>query len=228
MLDLLLFAAFAIGFPTLSGPVYLRRRDALLTGDYQVRRREYQETILWLSAMGAATVALWLAQGRALSELGLGLTWNWRVAVAVGMALGVSALLRAQLRATLGDAATRAAVRETLEPVREYFPRTAEETRLFRILSFAAGIGEEIYYRGFLIWYLAGVTSLWWSLLLSSILFGLAHWMHGVQATLRSTITGAVFAGVYLLSGSLWASMILHTAIDLTNGAIGAAAFSED
>ena len=51
--------------------------------------------------------------------------------------------------------------------------------------------------------------------------------MHGSQATLRSTLMGAVLAGLYVFSGSLWASMLLHTAVDLSSGEAGKAAFAD-
>jgi len=228
MVDHILFVGFAIGFPVLTGPVYLRRRTAMLAGDPSVRTREYVETIAWLSAMGLVTVGVWLALGRNLSDIGLGLGGGWRFATALAAVAGIIALLCVQVRAARTDPEARALAREALEPVREFFPTSRVEARLFRGVSFAAGIGEEIYYRGFLIWYLAGAASVPWAVVLSSLLFGLAHWMHGTQATLRSTATGAVLAGIYLFSGSLWAPMLLHTAIDLTSGETGMAAFSGD
>lgn len=66
-----------------------------------------------------------------------------------------------------------------------------------------------------------------WAVLLSSLLFGGAQVMHGVQATLRSAVLGVIFAALYLFSGSLWASMILHPMIDLTSGESGLAAFGD-
>ena len=36
-------ATFALGFPLLNTPVYLRRKPALLAGDSRVRLREYRE-----------------------------------------------------------------------------------------------------------------------------------------------------------------------------------------
>jgi membrane protease YdiL (CAAX protease family) len=126
------------------------------------------------------------------------------------------------------DPAARAAARDALAPVQEYFPRTAGEQRLFQGVAFAAGTGEEIYYRGFLLWYLSAYVSVVPAVLLSSALFGIAHVMHGAQATIRSTAMGVVLAVLYLVSGSLWASILLHTAVDLSSGQTGVAAFSED
>lgn len=225
MLDHLVVVAFALGFPLVSTPLYLARRPALEGGDRSVRRREYVETIAWLSAMGVASVAAWVWAGRDLVDLGLGLDGSWRTAGALLLAGLFGALLFAQVAAVRRDPATRAAARAALAPVREYMPRGEVEMRLFRGVSLAAGIGEELFYRGFLIWYLAQAMPLVAAVGVSSVLFGLAHVMHGVQATVRSTGTGVVLAGLYLLSGSLWASMVLHAAIDLASGETGRAAF---
>ena len=84
--------------------------------------------------------------------------------------------------------------------------------------ALAAGTGEEIFYRGFLLWYLSASMSLLLAVVVSSVLFGLAHGMHGFQATLRATIMGFVLCGLYVFSGALWASILLHTAVDLSSG----------
>lgn len=221
-------ALFAIGFPASSTPTYAKRRAAMLAGDRSIKRREYLETIAWLSSMGLASVGYFVLSGRPLGELGLTLPTSRGGIAAVGLAVLGSCLLWLQLRAVRTDEKTRELAREAMMPVREYFPTRADERGLFRGVSFSAGIGEELFYRGFLMWYLATWFPLWAVVVLSSILFGLAHVMHGVQATLRSTVSGLVLAGLYLLGGSLLAPMILHTMVDLTSGESGAFVFRED
>ena len=209
-------------------PVYRRRRPALLRGDRVVRRREYLETIGWLSAMGVVTLAVWAGLGREFALLGLGWSGRWQAYAGGIAAVAASVVLFLQARFVRRDPATREAARASLEPVREFVPRTREEVRLFRGVSLAAGIGEEIYYRGFLLWYLGQWMSLPPAVLLSSILFGAAHVMHGRDATARATVSGLLLAGLYLFTGSLWASMVLHAAIDLSSGEAGFAAFGDD
>lgn len=219
---------FALGFPAASAPTYARRRAAILAGDSALRKREYRETIGWLAGMGVASVVFFVITGKSLSTLGVDIPRTAGGAVALALAVGLSALLWLQVRAARRDPALREAARETLMPVREYFPTTSEERRLFRGLSFAAGIGEELFYRGFLLWYLGQALPWWAAVVASSMLFGLAHVMHGAQATLRSTAMGFVLAGLYLLGGSLVAPMILHTSVDLTSGETGALAFAAE
>lgn len=227
-MDHLIAACFAVGFPALTAPSYARRRAAILRGDRALKRREYGETIAWLTTMGVASVAFFLATGLPLARLGLGWPRPAFATGATGFAVVASLLLWLQLRAVRNDPATRAAAREALAPVREYFPSDGAERRLFVGVSFAAGIGEELFYRGFLFWYLAQWLPVWAVLVASSVAFGVAHVMHGAQATIRSTATGFVLGGLYLAGGSLLAPMILHTAIDLTSGATGAIAFADE
>lgn len=227
LIDHVLAVVFAIGFPLFTTRQYHRRKAAMLAGDRSVKRREYLETIAWLSAMGIATLVVWVALGREFSLLGFSFVGGWTAYAGLGIAVIGSLLLMLQARAIMRDEATREAAREALAPVREFLPTTLEDVRLFRGVSLSAGIGEEIYYRGFLIWYLTLVMSPVWALVISSIAFGLAHVMHGVQSTVRSTIMGAVLGGLYILSGSLWASMILHYFIDISSGLSGFAAFKE-
>ncbi len=225
LLDHVLAAVFAIGFPLVATPLYARRRPALRAGDTDTRRPEYGETILWLGGMGLATLALWTASGRPLAVLGLGLPRDWQSIVGIAVATAGGALLFVQVRAVSRDEHAREATRRSLEHVREYLPAGPEEWRLFRAVSISAGLGEELFYRGFLLWYLTQFTTLVWAVALSSILFGVAHAMHGTGATIRAAVTGALLAGLYLFSGALWASMLWHATIDLSSGKMGLAVF---
>jgi membrane protease YdiL (CAAX protease family) len=178
-------AVFALGFPALTTPTYAKRRAAILAGNAGLKKREYRETIGWLSAMGVASVLYFVLSGKGLALLGV--TWSATAygVGAVALAMAIVAVLALQVRAVRNDPATREAAREALLPVREYFPTRPDERRLFRGVSFAAGIGEELFYRGFLLWYLGQALPIWGAVVVSSVLFGLAHVMHGAQATVR-------------------------------------------
>lgn len=227
MIETIIALFFAIGFPLVTWPVYMRRRPALQSGDWAVKRREYAETILWLSAMGIVPTVLWLASGRSFELLGLSIPWSWQNGLALLVAAGFSILLALQVRTVRRDSEAREATRAAMAPVAEYLPRSAREARWFRGVSLAAGIGEEIFYRGFLLWYLAPLMPWIWAVVVSSVLFGFAHIMHGAQAALRATFMGAALALLYLFGGSLLAPMIVHTAVDLSSGEMGLAALEE-
>jgi membrane protease YdiL (CAAX protease family) len=83
-----------------------------------------------------------------------------------------------------------------------------------------AGFGEELIFRGFLMGGLArcfGRSRAAWvaAVVFSSILFGLIHHGTGIGGVLSTGITGAVLAGVYLLSRrSIWAPFLAHGLVD--------------
>jgi len=82
-----------------------------------------------------------------------------------------------------------------------------------------AGICEELLYRGWLLNLIGNaVGSVWAGLLVSSIVFGLAHAYQGRNGIIGASVLGVVFGAVFVLSGTLILGQILHIAIDLNNG----------
>jgi membrane protease YdiL (CAAX protease family) len=57
-------------------------------------------------------------------------------------------------------------------------------------------------------------TNLLERVLLSSLLFGLAHIYQGWKGAVSASILGVVFAGLYLITGSLLLPMVIHAALD--------------
>lgn len=81
------------------------------------------------------------------------------------------------------------------------------------LISFSAGIGEELLFRGLLQAALSDWLSLTAGLILSSLLFGLAHCItpaYGIMATL----IGAYLGGLWLLCDNLLAPIITHGLYD--------------
>jgi uncharacterized protein len=76
---------------------------------------------------------------------------------------------------------------------------------------------EEVVARGFL---LARCRLLlhtrWAAVLLSSLLFGLAHLYQGWGGALLTAIVGAVFAGFTLRWGTLWPAILAHAGLNLS------------
>jgi membrane protease YdiL (CAAX protease family) len=103
----------------------------------------------------------------------------------------------------------------------QLLPRTLPEKFLFGLLSFSAGVGEELAFRGFAVPALALVTgSFWGGAILSSCAFGLLHGYQGWLGIARTGVMGFILAASFLLSGSLWPAIIAHTALDLISGLV--------
>jgi uncharacterized protein len=100
-------------------------------------------------------------------------------------------------------------------------PRTCAERKVFWIVSFTAGVCEEIFYRGFLTWYFAAWTGLVPAVLLSAVLFGFGHIYLGLVQAPRAALVGLVLSGVTLVSAPRWPVMLLHPALDWNSGELG-------
>ncbi|GAA0914880.1 hypothetical protein GCM10009552_32140 [Rothia nasimurium] len=97
-------------------------------------------------------------------------------------------------------------------------PATVNERRYFILLSFAAGIFEEIVWRGmvvFAVYAVAPHAAIYWPLAISALTFGIVHVYQGARGVLATTYLGGVLCWLYLYSGSLWLPMVFHVLIDL-------------
>ncbi|WP_258953802.1 CPBP family intramembrane glutamic endopeptidase [Staphylococcus caeli] len=91
------------------------------------------------------------------------------------------------------------------------------------LTSLTTAISEEIFFRGFLMGYIEYQLNIYWGLLISSILFGIAHLTNGsynFQDTIL-IIIGIFIAGLFyglltLFYKTIWSSIILHFLFDST------------
>jgi len=103
----------------------------------------------------------------------------------------------------------------------QLLPRTGREKVLFVFLSLAAGVGEEIAYRGYLI---PALTLLlgwnWGAALLSSAVFGLLHAYQGWLGILRTAVLGLILAASFIVSGVIWPAILAHAILDMFAGLV--------
>lgn len=83
------------------------------------------------------------------------------------------------------------------------------------LLIFAAGclfpgVGEELFFRGFLSRGLVSRNGIWWGTFFTAGLFGAVH-LHPIQAS-GAFLLGLVLQYVFLATQSLWSAILLHTA----------------
>jgi membrane protease YdiL (CAAX protease family) len=100
-------------------------------------------------------------------------------------------------------------------------PRDRQELSQSWLTSAAAGAGEEIAYRGFLIWYLAILINLPAAVLLCSFIFGLAHGYQRRTGMIFATSAGLLLSGAYLVSGSLLLVMWMHASYNMASFTLG-------
>jgi uncharacterized protein len=89
-----------------------------------------------------------------------------------------------------------------------------------------AGFGEETVFRGYMFERLGklfstGASTRVFIVLLTSLLFGLAHYStQGIAGAEQAVITGLVFGTIFAVTRQLWMLMCAHAAYDLTAVAI--------
>jgi CAAX protease family protein len=100
--------------------------------------------------------------------------------------------------------------------VRLLIPETASEKVWAAVLvAPTAALCEEFLYRGFLLSRLSEwLNSGWWALVLSSVIFALAHIYQGPSGMARVALLGALLAYPVLRLESLYPSMAAHFVID--------------
>jgi len=94
-------------------------------------------------------------------------------------------------------------------------PRDRAEVVLAAAISLAAGIGEELFFRLLLPVLLAAFIGGIAAVAIAILLFGLAHAYQGSKGVTVTTLVGALFTAMYLMSGSIAVAMLFHVVIDL-------------
>ena len=219
MPDHLIVIAFALIYPIAGFVGYRRWLRKIEAGMPVNRKLLYLSTLTWHWALFVLALLVWALSGRDWGMLGFGFDLDLRFWAACGLTIAGTAFLVLQMRQPATDSqedVTR--LKGELGQLILMMPHNGSELLRFYMLSITAGIVEETLWRGFLIWYLAQFMPLWAAAVISAVGFGIAHGYQGVANVPKVMLVGAVFSGLYILSGSLWLPMILHAAVDLLQG----------
>ena len=171
----------------------------------------------------AVAVTGWRAWARGLTfeELGLVVHGRGRIfLVAVVGAATLGSLQWLNLR-RMGRSSGKS--REFMQALAErIFPRSRVELVSFMALAATAGLCEEFLYRGFAMAALtmAGLP-VWSVVLLSSILFGLAHLYQGRGGLVSTLLIGLVFGTARIAYDGMIPVMFWHFVVDAVAGVAG-------
>ncbi|MGY2613863.1 CPBP family intramembrane glutamic endopeptidase [Bacillus pretiosus] len=105
-----------------------------------------------------------------------------------------------------------------MSDVSEMLPNNYREIILWIFICITAGVTEELLFRSFMMNYLSQLfpaLSIIGVLVISSIIFGLAHFYQGWKGIVGTTILGFMLGRVYVATGSIYPSIIIHMLIDL-------------
>jgi uncharacterized protein len=194
----------------------LLARPSLETSD---RLTLYATTIAFQWAITALIIWRSLARGVSLDALGLAIP---NAAFVAGVSAGLSALLVANQVIGL-----RILARSTTRPQSFVFqmatrimPQNLVESLAFTALVATVALCEEIIYRGFAlaVFTHAARDSVVFGVVLSSILFAVAHAYQGRRGVIQTFVVGLIFAALRIWTGSLVPTMAAHLCADLVAG----------
>ncbi|HWY09271.1 MAG TPA: CPBP family intramembrane glutamic endopeptidase [Candidatus Acidoferrales bacterium] len=181
----------------------------------------YASTIAfqWL----AVAVVGWRAWAHGYTPAELGLVLRWRGGIAIVAILGAAILAAAQwfnLRRMGKISSPRSALLQAL--AQRLFPQSGVEQLPYFALAVTAGLCEEFLYRGFAMAALTrGGLPNWSVVLLSAVLFGLAHIYQGRGGFVSTLVIGTVFGTARIAYDSLAPVMVWHAAVDVVAGIAG-------
>ncbi len=219
LIDHLLALLLAVLGPLRSAVVGLKRFQRADARDLgRVRLKAYRGSMLGQLWRVAAVMVVWWLMHRSPATLGLAPhAGAGLIGVSVGLAVIIVVMLR-QRREALADPTGRRELREHLDNIRLVLPHTRAEFKTFAWVALTAGICEELLYRGYLIWYFSHALPWWGAGLVTAVAFGFGHAYQGARGVVVTGLLGAFLAAVYFLTGSLYASMLIHFLMDLHSG----------
>ena len=219
VIDHIFFLALAVAYPIASYISFKRLLRRIAAGQVVGPTQIYHSTLISHWTMFGMAIAIWLATDRSWAALGFG--WNVDTGFLLGLALTAAAIVVMMRQyGGLDNASekTRESLRRQIGDLEFMMPRNNTELGRFYAVSATAGIVEETLWRGYMFWYLGHIMPLWAAAIVTSVIFGFGHIYQGVANVPKIILVGGVFAGLYLLTGSLWLPMLLHAVFDAVQG----------
>jgi uncharacterized protein len=213
LLPHLWLACAVLADPWLSYVLYRRARKRIEAGVPNARVQFYRGAVAAQVISAGLILAYWRCARIPAVSLGLVAprSWAWTM---IALLVMVGALAWSSLRLRPKAAKIRQRVQGHLGAL---LPDSHSERSWWVAVSAGAGLSEELGYRGFLLFYFsvyAPHSNLLERVLLTSLVFGLAHIYQGWAGAVGASILGLVFAGLYLMTGSLLLPMVIHAAVD--------------
>jgi len=217
---LLIFFALAVIVPW-RGWARLKRLLALPSITSRDRVLLYLTSILtqWL----VTAVIAWRAFARGFGPSALGLVWQPLPRLLVVGIVGAGGIgLAHWFNVRRVSRSVGPAVDRVKNMAAKIFPHNNQEAAVFCLLAVTAGICEEFLYRGFVFGALSRLfVPSWAVLIVSSVLFGLAHAYQGRGGMVGTLLLGTVFGSVRILYDSLVPVVFWHAAVDIVAGFAG-------
>lgn len=222
--DHILALVFGIAIPIISGFRSAKQFKYMHLG-LKERARFYLANSLFLALMALVVLIAWYLQGRDLHRIGLAtlptLNFHTLFYTAIFLVLYIGDIV--------SNTWSENKLAETMEHWNDhtpFLPRYWSEIPVYSVMCLAAGVGEEIVFRGFMIQYtlsLFPITFLHadtWAVVLPSLVFAVAHYYQGFKAVVKIAVLSILFGWIYLHSHSLWLVIALHFGVDWFGGVL--------
>ena len=193
---------------------YRKARNRIASGVADAKVRMYREVVAEQIITALMVFAIWKSGDISAKNVGLVPPPFWALN-AGGLAIVVALLFWSSLRMRPNAEKVRKQLEKSIGAL---LPRSESERFWFGVVSVGAGISEELVFRGFLFFYFSKYVphlNISEILLLCTLFFGLAHAYQGWKGVLGTGFLGFVFGGLYLLTGSLVAPVVVHAAVDM-------------
>jgi membrane protease YdiL (CAAX protease family) len=170
-----------------------------------------------------ATAVAWRASVHGYTARQLGLTMTERNRVVVVAVIGGAVIAALQWLNLRRVGKIPIEKRGPLVAIAQrIFPQSTVELLPYFALAITAGLCEEFLYRGFIMAVLAHIGfPVWAVVLLSSVMFGLAHLYQGRSGLMGTLLIGTLLGITRIGYDSLVPVIFWHTALDLVAGVAG-------
>jgi membrane protease YdiL (CAAX protease family) len=196
-----------LGLPiALFGMIVVRHAVLYFSPTLTVSVAIWSESLMWLCIVA---VCLIIRRGEKLpfSSIGLG-TSRWSKSLGWGVVLTVGIIV-------VGSIPDLIAVLTHYQPNEFARQLTRLPVWLLTLTCVRAGVGEELFYRGYAIERLQALgLSRFWAAAIPIVIFSVGHWTSGWQNVVTAFIIGSVLAAFYLWRRDLVANMIAHFLVD--------------
>src|SRR5260221_1017048 len=171
----------------------------------------------------AVAVVAWRAWAHGFTAFQLGLTIHDRTRILVAAIAGAATIAALQWLNLRRVGRIPVEARGSLQAIAErILPQSTVELLPYLALAITAGLCEEFLYRGFAMAVLVHVgLQAWAAVLVSSVLFGLAHSYQGRGGMVMTLLIGLVLGSSRLTYDSLVPAIFWHSAVDVVAGAAG-------
>jgi membrane protease YdiL (CAAX protease family) len=171
----------------------------------------------------AVAVVAWRAWAHGFTASQLGLTIHGRTRILVAAIVGAATVASLQWMNLRRVGRIPVESRGSLQALAErILPQSMVELLPYLALAVTAGLCEEFLYRGFAMAVLLQVgLQAWAVVLLSSVLFGLAHSYQGRGGIVMTFLIGLILGASRIAYGTLIPAVFWHTAVDVVAGTAG-------